>query len=408
MNSRSFMKGVRSSIPLLPVPAAAEVVDTTESVTQLLPPGAECTVAAGSRVKRGEPLCRMPLHGSFASLSGTVRRIMPWNGGPRGRFLAVIIAREPDNGRHRLFDPVKEATALSPAQLRDQCGRAGFLFPDDQEPLLFTALDEDVDRVANRWCMEKEFGRVVSALKMLRHLCGNRKIVIALPASMPRERKKACSPFGEVFPVPDRYPDATVGLIICRHPVLKSAGRVVVIDNKRLLSLAASLATGSAATTMHVAVRIGRKGQVRLFQVLVGMSIAELLSRCNVAVSDGMQLILGGEMNGAAADGPHQPLSPETDALLVLPPRDAILSENTSCVNCGRCHRVCPVNLRVDLIGKCVEFSRPKEALRLGIERCIDCGLCTAACIVRRPLAHLLAYGKNAFPRQRSAAGGAA
>jgi len=407
MNSRLSIDPWRFHYPLLPVPAAEEVVDAPETVTQLLPPGTECTVAAGSRVKTGEPLCRMPGHGSFASLSGTVRRIMPWDGGPRGQFVAVIIARKAADENHRLFDPVEEATALSSQQLRERCAQAGFHFPDDQGPLLFTALDEDVDRVANRWCVEKEFDRVVSGLKILRHLCGNRRIVVALPASMPEERKKACSPFGEIVAVPARYPDAAVSLIIRRHFALKSSGSVAVIDSKRLLALAASLSTGSAVTTMHVSLRIGRRGQVRLFQTPVGMRVADLLFRCNVAVSDGMQLILGGEMTGSAADSAAQPLTPDSDALLVLPPHEVVLSENSPCVNCGRCHRVCPVNLRVDLIGKYVEFSRNGEAVRLGIERCIDCGLCTAACIVRRPLAHLLAFGKGALPRQRSGGGAA-
>ena len=403
---RGLMNGLLMRQLQLPVPAGVEIVEAPDTVTQLLPPAAELLVAAGDSVVAGASLCRLPGHGMFASISGRVRRIMPWDGGPRGGFIAVIIDRKAAEGSRQLFDPIRDATAFSADTVRERSSQAGFSFPGDNRPLLFTALDEDIDRVTNRWFVEKEFERVIAGLKVLRHLCGDRTIVIALPASMTEEKRNRCLPFGEVIVVPCEYPDTLSDLIIRNHPVLGHSHRVAVIDCKRLLELSATLSTGRVVTTMHVSLRIGRKGQVRLFQVAVGMSIGQLLSLCKVTVTKGMQIILGGEMSGASADGVHQPLTPDTNSILVLPPHEVVKSENRPCVNCGRCHRICPVRLRVDLIGKNVEFSLGKEAVRLGIDRCIDCGLCTSVCIVRRPMAHLMAFGKSAFLSRENSTGG--
>jgi Na+-translocating ferredoxin:NAD+ oxidoreductase subunit C len=404
MNIRLPIEHMMAHIPLLQVPAGSEIVSSPETVTQLLPVNTECSVVAGDALTIGSPLCRRPAYGSFASVTGVVRRVMPWNGGPRGGFVAVVIARGATGKHYQLFDPVVDPTAFSPELLRERCAQCGFHFSDDGRPLLFSALDEDVDRVTNRWCAEKQFDRIVSGMKMLRHLYGNREIVIALPASLPEEKRVRCAPFGKVIAVPCQYPDTVSTLIVRRHPAFKAAAKVAVIDAKRLLALVTSLSTGRAETTMMVSLRIGRKGQVRLYQVPMGMSVGQLMSGCCVAITDGMQIIIGGEMTGAAVDNNTQPLTPENDSVLILPRHEVVMSENTPCVNCGRCLNVCPVKLRVDLIGKSVEFSRGNEAARLGIDQCIDCGLCSAACIVRRPLAHLLAFGKGAFiqPKKNS------
>ena len=137
------------------------------------------------------------------------------------------------------------------------------------------------------------------------------------------------------------------------------------------------------------------------------MNVGDLLSLANHSISDGAMVVIGGEMTGFAADNLQQPLVTGCDSVLVLPPGEAAAHENTPCVSCGRCVQTCPEGLRVDLIGKNVEFSREKEAVRLGIHQCIDCGLCTAACIVNRPLGHLLAFGKSAFSRETDRKGAA-
>jgi ferredoxin len=386
-------------LPLAPVPAGIEMVDLPSSVTQLLPHGSRGVIAEGGTVTTGEPLCSDPVHGSFAAISGRVRRVMPWDGGPRGSFTAVCINSEPAGGRVVICEPVAEPLAADPSLLRSAGAMLGYHLPRENATVFITMLDEDVGSVTNRWFLEKEFDLVVKGVQAVYRTHGSDAVYIAVPDSLTGKRRKLLSQYGRVVQVVPRYPQVLSELTARTCRTAGGEKVPVCIDAKYLAAMAGALQCGCATTNMHVSLCCGRKGQTHLFQIPIGMRIGDFLEGRGISVMDGMQVVLGGEMRGVAADNLMQPLTPVTDTLLVLPPRETVVPENTPCVNCGRCSGVCPAGLRVDLLGKCVEYTRDGELLRLGIEMCIDCGMCAAVCLVRRPLAQLMAYGKQRAAR---------
>ncbi len=385
--------------PLLPVPFASETVfvDAADSVTVLLPPDLPRLIGENDKVAAGQPLCEKNECGTFSPVHGIVSRVMPWDGGSRGRFAAVVIRRAPGEEFMKLSEPVQDLEALSPGQIRERADLYGFHFPEKPVPVLCQGLDEDIDRISNRWHLEREFETVVSGLGLLRHMCGSSGIYVAVPWSMDSAKKNRIAPHGTVIAVREKYPDTLSACICGTHAALADAGKVQVIGTARLVELVTSLRTGIAPVDMLVSLRIGRTGSFRLCRTPIGIGAGRLLDACGLFARDGMQIVLGGEMTGSAANGTGQPLTPRDDAVLVLSRTEAAVPENNSCVNCGRCSRACPAGLRVDLIGKCIEFSKHDEALRLGIRNCIDCGMCSAVCVARRPLAHLCASGKKAL-----------
>ena len=74
-------------------------------------------------------------------------------------------------------------------------------------------------------------------------------------------------------------------------------------------------------------------------------------------------------------------LSIKDDNLIVTPDLNCILllddseEEVTSCIKCGKCSEVCPVNLIPSLI-----IDNPNKAKELKIDKCISCGLCSYVC----------------------------
>lgn len=382
------------SFPLTPIPAGIEVVGSPATVTHLLPRGSEGVVAEGTMVTAGESLCSGPVYGSFAAASGRVHRVMPWDGGSRGLFTAVCIDSERTEWRVSVCEPITEPHSADPSLLRSVCTLLGFHLPQQNVPILITMLDEDIGSVVNRWLFEKEFSRVEKGLQLLSRMFVKSSVSIAVPETLSVNRLKTLSAFGRVVPVAVRYPQVLSVLVAhsCRTDESKEVP--VVIDAKHLVAIAEAVHCGCAATQMQVSLRNGRKGQTHLFQVPIGMCVGDFLEGRGITVTTGMQVVLGGEMRGFAADNLLQPLTPETDTVLVYSEKEAAVPENTPCVNCGRCCRSCPVGLRVDLLGKCTEYASDRELVRLGIEHCIDCGICAAVCMVRRPLAHLMAYGK--------------
>ncbi|MBN1760360.1 MAG: 4Fe-4S dicluster domain-containing protein [Chitinispirillaceae bacterium] len=395
MKHHSFRPSRRGSLPLSPVPAGIEIAVPPETVTILLDPGCSGVIDAGTRVTAGEPLCHDAVYGAFAPVSGIVQRVWPWDGGPRGRFVAVRIQREDTPIQHPIHDPIAEPEKTDSSELKKTLNTLGFRLPDGGIPLLVMLLDEDVGTVVNRWYLEKDYRPLYNGLQILQRLYGTETVNIAVPETLPIKRQQELSVFGRVLPITCGYPQVLAELIIRSTGISVNGQPTMVVDAARLAAMAEAVASGRAVTTMPVSLRFGKRGQTRMFRVPIGMPVGDLLAECGIPVSDRTQVILGGEMRGVAVDTLQQPLLPGWSTVVVLGGAETVAPEPIPCVNCGRCVRNCPVGLRVDLLGRCVEFVKDKELVRLGIGACIDCGMCAAVCMVRRPLAHLMSYGKK-------------
>jgi ferredoxin len=399
MSRRFIPRGASGTFPLTAVPAGIELAGLPDSVLQLCKPDRRVIIAEGTPVTAGTPLCRGARIGEFASGSGIIRRVFPLDGGERGKFTAVRIEGVHSGTTAQLVDPITDPIKADVPAVKKSLEVTGINLPPEGALLLILLVDEDVGRVVNRWYLEKDFGRVLAGLQIIRHLYGTGAVHIAVPDILPADRRSELAAFGRIVPVAPTYPQVLPELILRSLAGMTGGGRIRVLTAWHLAAMAEALTSGRAATTMPVAVRVGRAGQTRLLRVPIGMQVGALCAACGITVEAGMLVVMGGEMRGVAVDTLDQPLFPGYDAVLVVPAGEVEAPESTPCINCGRCYRKCPVRLRVDLLGRRVEFRKDEELLRLGIGLCIDCGVCASVCMVGRPLAHLMAYGKQRAAR---------
>lgn len=73
----------------------------------------------------------------------------------------------------------------------------------------------------------------------------------------------------------------------------------------------------------------------------------------------------------------------------------SLYGENRSCISCGICPSVCPVELFPQEIMKNLLADRRGEALELGMLDCVECGLCTYACPCKIEVADIIKQAKN-------------
>lgn len=398
MNARPFFEWRSGKYRLGTVPAVIETMENPATVTIHPAANAKLVVSEGSRVQRAAPLCEKPDANSFASISGTVCRIMRI-GRLSGPFSTAVMIE--GNGASdlpfQLFDPVADIDSTDTSLLRKNLLSAGFSLPAQGEALLVTALDTDIDHSANRFCFEHNFPMFETGLAVLKKILGDGKIVIVLGRGASPAHKTICCRFGDVTEVSARYPDVLPQIIARRHALLCRFDCVKVIDGCRLAEMAAALSTGFAPVNALISCRVGRSNAPMLVSVAAGTAAGHVAQRLDASLSGRVtRIILGGIMGGEAADTATQTITMDHRSLFVdTSPRPPQKNRNATCVNCGQCVRVCPARLRVDLITAFVERSRPQDAVRLGIDHCIECGLCSAACIRGRELGHLLAFGKS-------------
>ncbi len=71
-----------------------------------------------------------------------------------------------------------------------------------------------------------------------------------------------------------------------------------------------------------------------------------------------------------------------------------IHGEERSCINCGTCAKVCPVDIFPSFLMKAIYADEIEEALALGMLDCAECGLCTHVCPSKIELGDIIKNAK--------------
>jgi electron transport complex protein RnfC len=129
-------------------------------------------------------------------------------------------------------------------------------------------------------------------------------------------------------------------------------------------------------------------------RVRIGTPINVLIEACGGLSGGPGKLILGGPMMGISQHTMDVPVIKGTSGVVVLPPSQVRTEEARTCVRCGTCVNVCPMNLMPSLLGVLASQGRFEQAERHFALDCIECGSCSFGCPARIPLVHLIRYAK--------------
>ena len=129
------------------------------------------------------------------------------------------------------------------------------------------------------------------------------------------------------------------------------------------------------------------------FRVRIGTPIRELLKENNIEDND--KIIIGGPLRGYTCLNTEVPVTDDMDCIYVQGKDEVVYSGNRQCINCGKCVRVCPVNIDVNLISRFSEFSIFEKCQELEVMNCIECGLCAYYCPAERSLVQFLRLAKK-------------
>lgn len=125
------------------------------------------------------------------------------------------------------------------------------------------------------------------------------------------------------------------------------------------------------------------------YKIRIGTKISDVMTECGIKEKPA-KIIMGGPMCGIAIDNTDIPVIKGTSGLIFLSKNEICDNSYESCIRCGRCVSVCPMNLTPYEIGRAVEIEQYALAEKLNPFDCIMCGSCSYICPARRPLSHFI------------------
>ncbi|MBN2439695.1 MAG: electron transport complex subunit RsxC [Spirochaetales bacterium] len=130
------------------------------------------------------------------------------------------------------------------------------------------------------------------------------------------------------------------------------------------------------------------------FKVKIGTKISELIEECDGFHEFPAKIIAGGPMMGFAIHDVDTPVIKGMSGIIALSKKEIGSSQDTSCIQCGRCLRACPLGLSPTVLFKLIEHNRFEEAKENGLFDCKECGCCGYVCPARLPLIQGMKLGK--------------
>lgn len=132
------------------------------------------------------------------------------------------------------------------------------------------------------------------------------------------------------------------------------------------------------------------------YEVPVGTLISELVELAGGTKTEPRKVLMGGPMMGIAMSDYSTPVVKNNNAILLLD-KDAVVPQESPCINCGRCVEACPAGLMPQTLHKAVKSKDFERLDDFAVMNCFECGSCAYVCPAKIQLVQSMRTGKNIY-----------
>lgn len=351
-------------------------------------------IKQGKRVLTGEAIA-----GIFSTVTGTVKGVEPvFTGAGELTAVRIEVAEEEELDSALTLKSHKELTLLErePAEVLEQLNRANLGFGPELEKVqtvIVSAVDEDLLTAVSQQVLRENKDLVTEGLKLVQHLTSARQVILAVPAPLGDIVSDIAGDFIHVHKVKPFYPNSLPEILV------RDLARIYRFDSHVFLKVEKLVGAVKAwqenRPFVHKVLTVIDETGAENFRVRIGTPLKDLLKLKESDLKHSEKIIIGGPFRGYTCFSTDIPITEDMDSIYVQPVDETVHYHNNQCMNCGKCVKVCPVYLDVNLICRYSEFSLFEQCSEMGVDICIECGLCAYYCPSGRSLVQFIRLAKS-------------
>lgn len=390
--------------------------------------GAACQtlVKPGDAVKIGQKIAdtdafvSAPIH---ASVSGKVVKVDYAPHPTLNSCQAIYIENDFEDSAHeslmlthRDYKDLSNEQLISIIREAGITGMGGASFPTHVK--IQSALKDNIDTLIinasecepylsndNRIILEDK-DALIEGINILRQIFGLKNAYIGIESNKPKAIKvlnKATHKTGiKVVVLRAKYPQGGEKQLIkavCNRKVpsgkLPSSVGCCIFNVDTVCAVYRAVVTGTPVIRRIVTVAGDGVAAPKNLNVRLGTPFTCVLEACGLK-DDTKEIIMGGPMMGISQYSLDAPVIKSTSGLLCFTEDSSDQNyDNTTCIRCGSCVSVCPMNLTPNYIGMYTKLRDFDSCDKLNASDCIECGCCSFTCPAKIPLVQYMRLAKQ-------------
>lgn len=397
--------------------------------------GAPCKplVAKGDTVKVGQLIgdtdafVSAPIH---SSVSGTVKAIEEQRNAMGGYDQVIVIETD---GKQEVAEGIEPPTAetreefVAAIRKSGLVGLGGASFPthikfnpqnlDEVETLIVNAAECEPYITSDHRLMVEDTQDIIDGMKLVMKHLELKKGYIGVEGNKPDAIEKLKATIAEqgladsmeVVTLQTTYPQGAERVMVYEITGKHMAAGVLPASLGIILSNVTSIAfvgkyfrTGMPLIEKRMTVDGSAVTNPGNIIAPLGTRIADIIEFCGGYKAEPKKILMGGPMMGRAIFSDALPVVKNNNAILAFAGPQALVPEETNCINCGRCHSACPFNLLPTALSEAVENKDAERLDQLQVMQCMECGSCSYVCPARRPLGFNNKLGKAILKEAQS------